>query len=496
MIRVERGRVPRPSALDSPRVERERQLAAEFHRDGRHGQQRFDFTAYKAPEISRALTELFYGKCAYCEVKFAFAMPVATELFRPKTGVTERPEHPGYWWLASDWDNMLISCPDCNRVRTEAGERTGKGNRFPLVDERQRAFGPGEEHKERPLLLDPCRDFPEEHLVFDETGRVVSDTQQGQMTISVLGLNRIGLVESRREAGLGLKQTFSIIDGFLAGPSDEVPAVLADLIGELMDSIGPDQEFAGLKRQLARPTIDRLTRKGHLDSTPESASPTPTISKSRMASAKSSFHQHQVNQSSFSLADQKGRDTYRSERRMIQRVLIHNVKAIRDLELDLTDPGSGRTPWLMLLGENGTGKSTVLQAIALTLTGATGVAGLVESGAVRPADFVRSRCEERVGERPDNRVRRAASVDVPARPDGVHQSYRRADDRGWQFGASGSQGRRLGSADRAPRVRRNEAAAAFHGARAQHGRKPVLARQQPVRSVRAAGRRRALAHQP
>src|SRR6478609_10488621 len=107
MIRVERGRVPRPPVLDSPPVERERQLAAEFHRDGRRGQQRFEFTAFRAPEIRRALTELFYGKCAYCEVKIVVASVPDIELFRPKGGVTERPEHPGYWWLASDWDNML-----------------------------------------------------------------------------------------------------------------------------------------------------------------------------------------------------------------------------------------------------------------------------------------------------------------------------------------------------------------------------------------------------
>jgi hypothetical protein len=54
--------MPRPSVLDSPRVEKERQAAAEFYRDGRPGQERFNFTSYKATEIREALTELFYGK--------------------------------------------------------------------------------------------------------------------------------------------------------------------------------------------------------------------------------------------------------------------------------------------------------------------------------------------------------------------------------------------------------------------------------------------------
>jgi hypothetical protein len=47
----------------------------------------------------------------------------------------------------------------------------------------------------------------------------------------------------------------------------------------------------------------------------------------------------------------------------------------------------------MLLGENGTGKSTILQAIALTLVGAAGIARLGNVRAVDPSDFVRYRCK-------------------------------------------------------------------------------------------------------
>ena len=92
------------------------------------------------------------------------------------------------------------------------------------------------------------------------------------------------------------------------------------------------------------------------------------------------------------LETEEGRATYKSERRLIETVSIRNVKAIRELHLDLTSAGSGRTPWLMLLGENGTGKSTVLQAIALTLIGSSALVRLGAMG-VHPSDYIRYRCK-------------------------------------------------------------------------------------------------------
>ena len=60
-------------------------------------------------------------------------------------------------------------------------------------------------------------------------------------------------------------------------------------------------------------------------------------------------------------------------------VKIKNFKSIRELELDLTKlvdeeeaddptPAVGRAPWSALLGENGSGKSSILQAIAVALS--------------------------------------------------------------------------------------------------------------------------------
>ena len=203
MIRVERSRVQRPPILDldhnSPaRIERDK-AHTYFSEPTRNRQQRFEFKVYRHQSVKEALTVLFWGKCAYCEAKVLRGGPLDVELFRPKAGVVENPDHPGYWWLAMVWENMLASCVDCNRIRTHEGVRTGKANRFPLEAETHRAFKPGDEVHEQPMLLDPCNDDPEKHLIFDSSGTVVSDTDRGKVTISVLGLNRPFLVQARRE---------------------------------------------------------------------------------------------------------------------------------------------------------------------------------------------------------------------------------------------------------------------------------------------------------
>ena len=372
---------------------REREAAEQFYLDGRPRQRRFDFRVYRSSEVRETLNELFYGKCAYCEVALLSVEDGDVELFRPKWSVAERPDHPGYWWLAADWNNLLISCRSCSRERVHAGERTGKADRFPLDDETRRGWGPGEELGEEPLLLDPCLDNPEDHLVFDEHGVVASYSARGQASISILSLNRPELVGNRLAAIELVKFRIEEADELARLSRGTENQALRSAIAHLEALVEPREAFAALKRQLVLPFLHRVEQQGLQVAPPEATATTPTITEAQKALAKASYRQFQVDQSSFSLTEQSGRDTYRFQRRLIQHVDIRNVKAIRELHLDLTDADAGRTPWLMLLGENGTGKSTALQAIALTLVGAKAIARLMEADLVRPQDFVRYRCK-------------------------------------------------------------------------------------------------------
>src|SRR3954454_1457494 len=75
-----------------------------------------DRNIYAHEEVRKALEELFHRKCAYCEISTA-RVDWEVEHYRPKGRVAERQGHPGYYWLAYDWDNLFPSCTFCNQHR-------------------------------------------------------------------------------------------------------------------------------------------------------------------------------------------------------------------------------------------------------------------------------------------------------------------------------------------------------------------------------------------
>lgn len=60
----------------------------------------------------------------------------------------------------------------------------------------------------------------------------------------------------------------------------------------------------------------------------------------------------------------------------LRRLRLENLRSIRELELSFSGPRGPRN-WTYLLGENGTGKSSVLRALALVMAGADAVSELV-----------------------------------------------------------------------------------------------------------------------
>ena len=110
--------------------------------------------------------------------------------------------HPGYYWLAYDYLNLLPACSACNRRAGDAasGVNTGKSDIFPTLDDHWAAC-PEEVPEELPALLNPWLDDPAEHLCFDpDTGLVEGATDRGRVTVDLLGLNRDGLPEARKNA--------------------------------------------------------------------------------------------------------------------------------------------------------------------------------------------------------------------------------------------------------------------------------------------------------
>ncbi|AGX02774.1 AAA family ATPase [Bacillus infantis] len=71
----------------------------------------------------------------------------------------------------------------------------------------------------------------------------------------------------------------------------------------------------------------------------------------------------------YDVTDENDIHKYFSKQRFIESVEIRNFKGLKYLNLDFGLSQSMGAPWLMLLGENGVGKSSVLQAISIGLMG-------------------------------------------------------------------------------------------------------------------------------
>lgn len=206
----------------------------------------FAFKLYKAPDIRAGLETLFHGKCAYCETRYAHQAPVDIEHYRPKGAVEDDKDHPGYWWLAARWENLVPSCIDCNRRRTQTvavGLATfadfaaalraqppqnilaGKKDAFPIAGMRARK-DQDDLQAEQPYFLNPTIDKAEDYLDYyldhahdgrqplalilpklRPVGHLDRHPQsppgepgpsiRGLMTIQFCGLNRLALVQER-----------------------------------------------------------------------------------------------------------------------------------------------------------------------------------------------------------------------------------------------------------------------------------------------------------
>jgi hypothetical protein len=187
------------------------------------------------------LANVFHGKCAYCETR-AVRYPGHAEHFRPKGRVDVRdpatgrsvpasvewPDgktatHPGYFWLAYHWKNLLPACQDCNSGR-------GKQNQFPLapahqptlvakltstdaaklaararasVKWKQRYYLDPDalDEIEAPQILNPYVEDPRRHLTFGEGGIVaaVEGSVKGNESIRVYQLDDENLRADRQK---------------------------------------------------------------------------------------------------------------------------------------------------------------------------------------------------------------------------------------------------------------------------------------------------------
>ncbi|WP_395391171.1 hypothetical protein WBP07_11430 [Novosphingobium sp. BL-8A] len=185
------------------------------------------------------LVNVFDKKCAYCESAIRAIYPGDGEHYRPKGNVTVKVDgakkrvldsaglsHPGYFWLAYNWRNLLPACFACNNA---------KSDQFPVSKTHVCKLAPGPVDlnlEEEPLLICPYLEEPDEFLVFGEGGVVAARNgdPRGLATIEVFDLNREDLRDERQKRQEAVKATLAM--AIVRALSEDKPI---DDIGEYLD---------------------------------------------------------------------------------------------------------------------------------------------------------------------------------------------------------------------------------------------------------------------
>lgn len=402
MIKIDRNRIPAPEFLLKEGATEKAKATAFFAQDFKARSDRdFSFKVFRDKSVREALEKLFHHKCAFCETLLT---TLNVETFRPKVRALDlrgklSPDH--YWWLASEWTNLYPICSEC---------MSRKGSRFPINGlERANADTPLSDlaQFEQPLLLDPCYDNPDDHLVFSEDGKVASDTRRGQVTIEIFGLNRPSLVEARLADASHLRASF---DQFLntinsnvftqeRGLAKRGQNTFHSLDGDSTRPetfLSPDQPFLGMRLQLFQHwTQEKITNRIEVQRSQEE--------RNRTFEDYSNFKQ---SSDTFSLNNADSLEDYFLSTHLIEEIEIKDFRAIEHLKLKMPSPNestivtsnigsseASQQAWLMLLGENGTGKSSILQAIAMTLVDKT----YLDKLPVKPDEILRKNSSDKQG---------------------------------------------------------------------------------------------------
>ncbi|WP_159095430.1 AAA family ATPase [Stenotrophomonas sp. YAU14A_MKIMI4_1] len=333
-------------------------LAAYYRLDVEERQKRrppFDRKVVNHPEVANRIAENQGNSCAYCELPLP--SDIAVTHYRPTSNAVTsegvRPDIQYYGWFAYEWKNLIVLCTDC---------RLAKGEGFPLEGS---PVGPDSDwnqavRREKTLLLDPYVDSPSDHLKFTRDGEAVGRSRKGQATIALVNLNRPELVRERAKVLSQLQAAF------LASMHDGLARALASFTGSF--------HFRGVVEIF----LQNLLRVAH-------QSPVKT---ERLRTQALFARLQRV----FSpMADDEALELFSRMNRRDIGFLIHNpylkaidyprparnaylsqmtvgeYRSIRGVSL-LANSGDENAPCIMLLGENASGKTSILQAIKIALS--------------------------------------------------------------------------------------------------------------------------------
>jgi hypothetical protein len=362
---VDRDSIPVPEAFSHPSAhEGRRALLRIFEQDDRklHQTRLETVLDSKGPSGSKdvrgALLRLFRGRCAFCEAPLS---EPNIYRFRPTSNAEPVEDasvsHLYYAWLAEAWQNLYPICSHClpeyPNYFPVKGRRAGLPKRQVLESFAERSDGrwPDYPLEERSELLDPCRDRQLwRSLLFRSTGEIIGISRRGHETIRHFQLDRFELRESRRRA---------IVDAI----NQTERAIRRESVVSFREDLGHQGAselylrevlFEALRRSGSRDLSRQITTLARL---------ADGIDRFHAAIAEIDARSFVVEPSSATLGPSGRPDSLES-------VSIRNFKSLEEIHIDLPLPlrdTDQAIPALLILGENATGKSTILEAIALAV---------------------------------------------------------------------------------------------------------------------------------
>src|SRR5258708_16252577 len=156
----------------------------------RRSQARFSF---ELPSVDSWPKPSKRSKCAYCE-QYLTTKAIGHR-YRPEAAAKdgragkEWPNH--YWWVAFEWQNLMVLCPDCASL---------KGHIFPVA-QRAAVGTPWQAMaSEQPILIDPFAEDPSQHISFNLDVVALPLSAPTNQTIELLALNPADLITKSHNA--------------------------------------------------------------------------------------------------------------------------------------------------------------------------------------------------------------------------------------------------------------------------------------------------------
>lgn len=361
MIKYHHGSIPK--VFNTKRVKEKQQKVLQFYSRPLHErrQDRFEDEHYHSLSIRNDVQKKFNGHCAFCDRVFDNdKVEMVIHSFRPQQAAQDEKsnEHLDYYyWLIYEWENIYPLCQDCHSY---------KWSFFPVKrGTRAKIEMPlNEIYKyEKPKILDPCQTDPEDVLYYNDKGEIFGRTPEAKLTISRLRLNRAELKEGR--VALKKKMDTLLKDFWNILARDHNPDIISYYQKYIYNYLRKEgsNSFKGFARWYFNKSIKESKYKNHQYLFKISSQyVSRKIYKPR--NTRSSVKKSTTSRSSVK--------TSRVDSVDIKNITIKNFRNIGHINIDIprqseSEQQSDYTPWTFLLGENGSGKSSVLQATVLAL---------------------------------------------------------------------------------------------------------------------------------